>query len=299
MEIDLGLLHQFEVQFSVARRRDHAMTVADVPEDGELQIGSIRLPAGRKIRSNNGQGEPVAWATTGTMPDAGRVWAALSEAHAQSGLVPLLLSGIGGDPGRPWDTQEFRDPDDLTELDHLDAAELLREDWRQQTTEYDDYDEEDDGYDDEYFVKSIAEDVVPFSRRQFPGLAQAEEHQFDAGQFDRVLGGLGPARIGLVPAGRPADALPALGWNQAFVTAVPYAAVLRSWEDRFGARLLRVGFGEISVLAQRPPRTLESAQHLAAEQWAFCKEFGGNGLHNVRGIAESLMSSPIWTFWWD
>jgi hypothetical protein len=30
--------------------------------------------------------------------DTGRVWAALSEAHAQSGLVPLLLAGIGGDP---------------------------------------------------------------------------------------------------------------------------------------------------------------------------------------------------------
>jgi hypothetical protein len=40
--------------------------------------------------------------------------------------------------------QEFRDPDDLAELDHLDAAELLREDWLRQTTEYDDYDEEDE-----------------------------------------------------------------------------------------------------------------------------------------------------------
>ena len=62
------------------------------------------------------------------MPDAGRVWAALSEAHAQSGLVPFLLSGIAGGTERPWDSQEFRDPEDVTGLDHLDAAELLRED---------------------------------------------------------------------------------------------------------------------------------------------------------------------------
>ena len=177
------------------------MTVADVPEDGELQMGSVRLSAGRRIRSNDGLGEPVAWATSEPVPDAGRVWAALSEAHAQSGLVPLLLAGIGGDPERPWDTQEFRDPDDLTELDHLDAAELLREDWLRQTTECDDYDEEDEEYEDEDFGRSIAEDVAPFSRRQFPGLAQAEDHQLSAGQFDRVLSGLGPARVGLVPAG--------------------------------------------------------------------------------------------------
>jgi hypothetical protein len=275
------------------------MTTADVPADGELQIGAIRLPAGRRIRSNDGLGEPVAWATTEPVPDASRVWAALSEVHAQSGLVPLLLAGIGGDPERPWDTQEFRDPDDLTELDHLDAAELLREDWLHQTTEYDDYDEEDEEYEDEDFAKSIAKDVAPFSRRQFPGLAQAEDHQLSADQSDQVLSGLGPARVGLVPAGRPADALPMLGWNQALVTALPHAAVLRSWEDRFGARLLRVGLAEISILAQRPPRTVESAQHLAAEQWAFCNEFGGTGLHDVPGITASLMNSPVWTFWWD
>jgi hypothetical protein len=275
------------------------MTTADVPSDGELRIGAILLPAGRRIRSNDGLGEPVAWATTEPVPDAGRVWAALSGVHAQSGLVPVLLAGIGDDPQRPWDTQELRDPDDLTELDHLDAAALLREDWLRQTTEYDDYDEEDEEYEDEDFARSIAEDVAPFSRRQFPGLAQAEDHQLSAGQLDRVLSGLGPARVGLVPASRPADALPVLGWNQAFVTAVPHAAVLRSWEDRFDARLLRVGLAEISVLAQRPPRTLDSAQHLAAEQWAFCNEFGGTGLHDVPRITASLMNSPVWTFWWD
>ena len=187
------------------------MTGTDVPEDGELQIGSVLLPAGRRIRSNGGLGEPVAWVTSEPMPGAGRVWAALSDVHAQPGLAPFLLSGIAGGTERPWDSQEFRDPEDVTGLDHLDAAELLREDWLRQTTEYDDYDEEDEEYQDDDFARSIAEDVAPFSRRQFPGLAKAEDHQLDAGQFDRVLSGLGPARVGLVPAGRPADALPMLG----------------------------------------------------------------------------------------
>jgi len=36
------------------------------------------------------------------------------------------------------------------------------------------------------------------------------------------------------------------GW---YPTALPAAAVLRSWEDRFGARLVRVGFAEIWLLA--------------------------------------------------
>jgi len=43
--------------------------------------------------------------------------------------------------------------------------------------------------------------------------------------------------------------------------------MLRSWEDRFGARLIDVGFADLRLLVERPPRTLEAAQRLAAEQW--------------------------------
>jgi hypothetical protein len=42
--------------------------------------------------------------------------------------------------------------------------------------------------------------------------------------------------------------LPLIGWDGAanhWEDALVIAAVLRSWEDRFGARLLRVGFAEI------------------------------------------------------
>jgi hypothetical protein len=143
------------------------MTVADVPENGELQIGSVRLPTGRRIRAGHGSGGPVAWATIEPVPDAGRVWVALSQTHAQSGLVPFLLDGIAGDTERPWDAQEFRDPN-VIGLDHLDADVVLRERWQNQTTEYDDYDEEDEedeDYEDEDFVRDVAEAVAPFSRR--------------------------------------------------------------------------------------------------------------------------------------
>jgi hypothetical protein len=73
-----------------------------------------------------------------------------------------------------------------------------------------------------------------------------------------VLGSLPAARIGLVPADRPADVLPLIGWKGAvngFATPLPIAAVLRLWEDRFGARLLEVGFDVIRLLADRPART--------------------------------------------
>jgi Domain of unknown function (DUF4253) len=271
-----------------------------LPDEGPLQIGSVSLPAGVHIVSGYGTArQPVAWATTEPVPDTGRAWAALSQAHAQSGLVPFLLSGFDlNSAERPWDSGEFSDPADMTGLDHLDPAALLRHWWNIKTSEAEEGDEEPEGYEDDDFARAIAEDIAPFSRRQFPGLGPAEHHQLSAGQLDQVLAAQPPARVGLVPASRPADALPMLGWNPA-LDALPLAAVLRSWENRFGARLLRVGFAEISVLAQRPPRTEESAQRLAAEQWAFCDECAGQGLNDIPSITASLMSSPIWTFWWD
>jgi hypothetical protein len=81
--------------------------------------------------------------------------------------------------------------------------------------------------------------------------------------------------------------------------ALPVATVLRSWEDRFGARLLRVGFAEISLLASRPPRSTAHAQRVASEHFAFCDECAGRGLHDIPRITASLMESPVWTFWLD
>ena len=65
-----------------------------------------------------------------------------------------------------------------------------------------------------------------------------------------------PARIGLAVADRPADVLTRIGWTGAAngcLTPLPITAVLRSWEDRFGARLLQIGFDRIRLLVERPP----------------------------------------------
>jgi len=76
--------------------------------------------------------------------------------------------------------------------------------------------------------------------------------------------------------------------------------VLRSWENRFGARLLALGPGAIvRLLVQRPPRTLGSAEEIAAEHSAFCDECADQGFRTVREIAPVLVDAPIWTFWWD
>jgi hypothetical protein len=106
-----------------------------------------------------------------------------------------------------------------------------------------------------------------------------------------------PGRIGLVPAQRPADVLAGLGWQGAVNSRLTadITAVLRSWEDRFGTRLLEVGAAGIRLLISRPPRTLEAALPIAAEHFAFSEEAHG-GLRDVDAIARAIAGNPVLGF---
>ncbi len=260
------------------------MATDSVPQEGELRLGAVLLPAGRWIVPMGGPGEPVAWVTTEPVSDTGRVWSALWDAHAQTGLVPVLLTGSEKDENFFF----HGGPANLTALDDLDAAAVLAK-WRERKRSSD----EDSGH--------TAAIRGPFSS-QFPGVAPREDTPLSMAQLHQVLSSLPEAPIGLVPARRAADVLPAVGWytTDQFQTPLPIAAVLRSWEARYGARLLRLGPGaQIQLLVERPPRTIEAAQAIAAEHLAFCDECAGQGLRDIPGITASLVNAPTWTFWWD
>jgi hypothetical protein len=274
------------------------MMAGSLPEEGELQLGPVRLGAGKRIHAGFDTRAPVAWVTREAVPDAGRAWAALSDARQDTGLVPFLLGHLPGKPARPWDTEEFFDePADPAEADRIDAAGLLEDLWDGSTHEAGLYGEDEDPVTVAYLEAATA----PFSRR-FPGLAPPGGTPLTPEEVDATLGALPAARIGLVPAGRPADVLPLLGFR-AF-SGLPkgplyLATVVRSWEDRFGARLLKVGFAEFSLLVTSLPRDTGHAQRIAAEHWPFCDECAGRGLTTIPAITEYLLTSPIWTFWWD
>jgi Domain of unknown function (DUF4253) len=268
------------------------MVKGRLPEERQLRLGSVTLPAGRLIFGNYGSGDPIAWATVQPVPEPGRVWAALSELHPHTGLVPILLDGLDGDTRRPWDNAEFTDPVDITALDALDAGTVLETMWTDSLGTL-------HGGEQEH--PDIIRQRAPFTSL-FPGPAPPEQTPLDPAQLQEALDSLRQsARIALVATDRPADVLPEIGWQgvtNRYEFLLPIAAVLRSWEDRFGARLLEVGFAEIRLLVERPPHNLKAAERIAAEHYAFCDESGG-GLRDIRSIAASLVNSPIWAFWWD
>jgi hypothetical protein len=195
---------------------------------------------------------PRLWASSEPVPDAGRVWQALVDLRPETGLVPITLAFLGGGhAGRPWDEGEFDDRCDLMSLDGVDAARVLADNWDLKVPV--DPDERD---------AEMAETIAPFGW-DFPGLATGQDQALTEAELARALDWFKLARIGLVPASRPADVLAVIGLNDVNRNVDPAlpAAVLRSWEDRFGAVLVEVGFAHIRLLARRPPPAANLARY--------------------------------------
>ena len=269
------------------------------PADGEVRLGPLLLPAGKRIFGHMAA-EPLLWATSDPVPDVGQVWLALHDMRQETGLVPILLSGVSGsthppwrgDQLRPWDTGELEQCP-LSEVDQLEPGEVLATSWA------DSLDLDNDDPDQ-------LEVIAPFSL-QFPGMAPAQAEELSRAERANALTWFRPARVGLVPARRPADVLALVGFNgtvNRYQTPAQFTAVLRSWEERFGSVLVEVGFDHIRLLVQRPPRTRQAAEAVAAEHWAMCDEFWPTGppdyaLTTVGEIAAYIKDAPYWGFWLD
>jgi Domain of unknown function (DUF4253) len=273
------------------------MASAQLPSKGPVRLGSVDLPSGRLL-SGHFEGETVVWATDHPVPRSGWVWAELSALHPHTGLVPIQLDSLSGQPRRPWDNWEFSVPEDPREADGIDVAALLESEWRDVVAEAED--------DPEWRGM-----WAPFGPA-WPGLAPAERTPLTPAQrkrgLDAVLPGIrgshgatSDARIGLVAAERPADVLAVTGWggtDNRGDLLLPLTAVLRSWEDRFGARVIDVGFADLRLFVERPPRTRQAALLLAAEQVHLADDCI-DGHRDVRRIAARLLNGLVWTFWWD
>jgi predicted DNA-binding WGR domain protein len=270
--------------------------VPALPDDGPLVVGNVQLGGGRRLRGDSQYlprgvaaiEEPVLWATDSPVDLAGRSVYWLRQDVAALNLVPVLLKGLDDDPHRPWDSAEFC-PTDPRRAILIDVVTALGDSWRACTEGQDPDDEE------------VLKPVRPFGKT-FPGIAQQTASWRDVRSDGDVLEQIRDRRVALVAAERPADILAALGWmgavnvheDPAFLTAV-----LRSWEVRWYARLVEIGFDNVTLTVCDPPRDEKTAVGLAAEHFAFCPDNVWQGSETIEKYARELVGARLWHFWWD
>jgi hypothetical protein len=205
-----------------------------LPATGTPRVGGIQLPAGSRCGP--------FWSTDAGVPDSFELARKLAAVFPSTGLWPVLWSeepdpyiNGGGEPGR---------------VDSLDAEVILRRAWK--------------GHDAE--------------RRPFPGLAAAEPaaKQRAVEPFGNILESSleeqppgGPILM-LVPVNRPADILAVLApQNTVYFSDNELTAVLRSWEERFGAVVTALSAGGVDLAVGAPPRDDEQLNRVVAEHRTF------------------------------
>ncbi|MFJ2741149.1 DUF4253 domain-containing protein [Streptomyces sp. NPDC087440] len=110
---------------------------------------------------------------------------------------------------------------------------------------------------------------------------------------------LADTRLLLTPAPRPSEALARLGWT-ADVNLPLLCALLHSWEDRFGARLVAVLGSELHLTVERPPLDAESATLLALEHaLTGATSVVDDPPTPFPTYAADLPGRTTWSFWWD
>lgn len=232
------------------------------------------------------------WVTDEVVPAAGLAWAALAAQFSSTGLWPLLLHGLYDGSGRPWGSGEL-EPVPEVEIDDLDPHEVLEDGW---------------------FGSLVpirnpwapgTGPLAPFGP-EFPGLAPAQP----LADEELVADPAGSALLGLVSCRRPADAIGVAGWLGAINRRTPaeVSAVLRSWEDRFGAIPVGLGFATLTLVVSRPPITRDDALRVAAEVAALCPDalWQPESLPpyverecSLESISRELVCDSLWRLWWD
>ncbi len=255
-----------------------------LPSETGGSVANVDLPPGRLLRpmpEGGPRGDaPVLWVSA--TPDR-RVtdhWRQLARAFSDSGLWPLIVdpSTVGID--RMGDALM-----DVPRSTGADPFQLLRRWWHEAS-----------GIDDDEFQD---EAFLPFGRK-FPGLAArtAGDRPRSIELHDRDLAG----HLGIVAVDRPARTLDAIGWMGPAnydMNPAEQSAILDTWEDRFDAYLVGLGFDTITLAVGRPPRDLPSATLVAAEHLAFCPDIIFQGADTIRAYAPLLVGTPRWDFWWD
>ncbi len=251
---------------------------------GVISLPRIAIPPDLDVPFGRWHGR--LWVSDEPVEDAGSYQRCLAGA-THLGLWPVLIPPDERFTlaGEDWVDRPENSPPGDVEVNRRDAGAVLREWWPGECCK--------------------PECLQPVGET-FPGLVRRSSRRGDpeeaAGWVAQIAVARSGTRLGLVRAARSADVPAALGWSGAVNHSPDVAglsAVLRSWEDRFGTRLVGMGFDELVLSVAAPPTTAARATGVAAEHRAFCPDGFRLQPGTLQDVARELLSRCIWRFWWD
>lgn len=259
---------------------------------------TFTLPDGLPSGRSEPPGSAGIWVSNELPEDIERLWVLLLEQQEATGLFPLLCW-----PGSP--ARSHLAEADAIRLESVLAAGFV--DYRQRRLPFW----------SNPTPEEVPEGVEPWPHdpgppfESWPGLAPPVAVDADspspaqaAGRTVAHLVGTGwhefkDCRLALVPAQRSADLPALLEWSSE--APVPLlSALLRSWEDRFGAQVVSACRNSLRVSVARPPQKVQDAEVLACEHLlSTAQSIVDDPPTTFPDYAASLVGRSDWWFWWD
>jgi Domain of unknown function (DUF4253) len=204
-------------------------------------------------------------------------WVRLRAAHAHTGLWPFLVGPDLKDEDRQAVSELWYDA--ATEHDPTAVARGLALDL------------------EAFFAQQTAELEIPDPATLTVDPAELawadREPQFAFTSRDTV--------IGLIPARHGWEVPGLLSWQGAVnydLDGAHHVAVLRSWQQRYGAELVTLTRDHIELLVAHPPRDPATRVQVAVEMLGYCPDLDVQGTGMVAVLANEV-AHRLWSFWWD
>ncbi|MEH0428234.1 DUF4253 domain-containing protein [Streptomyces stelliscabiei] len=256
---------------------------APLPQGRLIDDGGTSHALGAVGEDDGPWHEPLLWCADEPAPPG--AWAAVLPARRTVGLLPVLLD-VGGSQGGPEEWELM--PGETSYPGDHDADEVLAEFW-------------------DAYAGTEDPDWPGLTGAPAPDRFPADPDTIAATTADALVedpSRLKDPRLALVPARRSADIPAAIGWTGPVNHENDVArlcAVLRSWEDRFGIRVVALTFDQLVLSVAAPPTTEAEAEAVAAEHFAFCPDniWQGTTDGTRASYARTLLDAPLWSFWWD
>lgn len=88
------------------------------------------------------------------------------------------------------------------------------------------------------------------------------------------------------------------GWNEC-PDVEDIMAVCKYWYEKYDAVPAVIQGDILEMYTPSPISDIDTAFLLAKEQYGFCNDIVDQGTGTIKLLAETLVNSPVWFFWWD
>jgi len=88
------------------------------------------------------------------------------------------------------------------------------------------------------------------------------------------------------------------GWNDCPMPE-EHTAVFKYWHENYGAEVFSIAGDVVEMHVTRPPKTRGEAMDLAREQFIYCSDIVHQGTRTIHALADEIIDSSGWFFWWD